>query len=387
MIIPLKYNIGNLAARRVSTFMSVLGIGVVIAVMLSMMALYHGVKLALVSSGSKQNLLVMREGAEAELMSWVTKDKYNVLRTLPGIEKDAAGQPLLSPELVIIFKLPKKDDPKGSNVTVRGVTPAAFTMRPYVKLVQGRMFRPGSGEVIVARRIANRFVNANLGDTFVAGPKWTVVGVFDAGNTSFDSEMWCDLNYLGGVRKRADSFSTVLLRPVDSTAFASIRETIKGDNRLKLNAKSEYQYYADQTNALLGIKILVAIVTIFMIIGAVLGTMNTMFSAVSSRTRELAALRALGFKRRAVILSVVIEAAFLALLGGLAGLLLSLPVNGISTGTTNFSTFSEVAFNFRVDSEIAFIGITIALVSGVIGGLLPALSAVWKPIPTALREI
>jgi len=384
--IPLKYNVGNLKARRVSTLMTILGIGVVIAVMISMMALQNGVHSAVVSSGSKDNLMVMREGAAAELSSWVTKDAFRIIRALPGIAQEA-GKPLISPELVIIFKIPKKDDPKGSNVLVRGVTPMAFTMRPYVKIVDGRMFRPGVNEVIVARRIRDRFVNTAIGDSFKFGSQtYNVVGVFDAQGTAFDSEMWCDADFLGQARKR-DAYSSLILRPTDRDAYESIKAAIKNDNRLKLEVTSEYQYYADQTNGLVGIVILVAIVTFFMTIGAILGTMNTMFSAIASRGRELATLRALGFKRRTIILSVVIESAFVALLGGLAGLILALPINAISTGTTNFQTFSEVAFNFRVDSRVALNGILIALISGIIGGMLPALRAARTPITTALREI
>jgi len=385
-MIPLKYNVGNLKARRVSTLMTILGIGVVIAVMISMMALQNGVHSAVVSSGSKDNLMVMREGAAAELSSWVTKDAFRIIRALPGIAQEA-GKPLISPELVIIFKIPKKDDPKGSNVLVRGVTPMAFTMRPYVKIVDGRMFRPGVNEVIVARRIRDRFVNTAIGDSFKFGSQtYNVVGVFDAQGTAFDSEMWCDADFLGQARKR-DAYSSLILRPTDRDAYESIKAAIKNDNRLKLEVTSEYQYYADQTNGLVGIVILVAIVTFFMTIGAILGTMNTMFSAIASRGRELATLRALGFKRRTIILSVVIESAFVALLGGLAGLILALPINAISTGTTNFQTFSEVAFNFRVDSRVAMTGILIALISGIIGGMLPALRAARTPITTALREI
>jgi len=386
-MIPLKYNIGNLTARRVSTLMTILGIGVVIAVMISMMALQNGVNSAVVSSGSKDNLMVMREGAAAELSSWVTKDAFRIIRAMPGIAKDNSGAPMISPELVIIFKIPKKDDPKGSNVSVRGVTPEAFVMRPYVKIVEGRMFRPGVNEVIVARRIRDRFVNTALGDQFQFGAtKYNVVGVFDAQGTAFDSEMWCDADFLGQARKR-DAYSSLILRPVDHAAFESIKAGIKDDNRLKLDVKTEYQYYADQTNGLAGIVILVAIVTFFMTIGAILGTMNTMFSAIASRGRELATMRALGFKRRAILVSVVIESAFVSLLGGIAGLLLAIPVNAISTGTTNFVTFSEVAFSFRVDWQVGLTGIIVALIAGIIGGALPAISAARMPITTALREI
>ena len=387
-MIPIKYNVGNLRSRTVSTAMSIFGIGIVIAVMLSMMALYHGVKLAIVSSGSKDDLIIMREGAEAELSSWVTKDAFRIIRAMPGIARDSRGaDPLISPEIVILFKLPKKDNPKGSNVNVRGVTPKAFEMRPYVKIVEGRMFREGVNEVIVARRIRDRFVNANVGDTFVFGPQqWKVVGVFDAQGTAFDSEIWADAGYLGLARKR-DSYSSVLVRPADRAAMESIKAAMKGDNRLKLAVKTEFQYYADQTRGLTGIVVLVTIVTLFMVGGAILGTMNTMYSAVASRGREIATLRALGFNRRSIILSVVIESAFVALLGGVAGVILSLPVNWISTGTTNFQTFSEVAFNFRVDGGIALTGLIIALIAGIIGGCFPAVAAARRPITKALREI
>jgi putative ABC transport system permease protein len=387
-MIPLRYNIGNLRARRVSTLMSVLGIGVVIAVMLSMMALDNGVTKATVSSGSKDNLMVMREGADAELSSWVTFDAYRIIRALPGIAKAPGGEPIISPELVILFKLPKVDNPKGSNVTVRGVTPAAFALRPYVKMVEGRMFRPGVNEIIVARRIRDRFVNCNVGDTFQFGTqKYNVVGVFDAQGTAFDSEIWADVGFLGAARKRNTAYSSVVVKPVDRTAYASLRDAIKNDNRLKLAVKSEYDYYDDQTRGLLGIKILVSIVTLFMLFGAILGTANTMFSAIAGRKRELATLRALGFKRRTVMATVVLESAFVALLGGIAGVLLSLPINGISTGTMNWQTFSEVAFSFKVDPPLALKAILIALIAGVIGGMLPAIGAARQPIPTALREL
>jgi len=387
-MIPIKYNIGNLSSRRVSTLMTVLGIGVVIAVMLSMMALYHGVKTAIVSTGSKDDLIVMREGAESELASWVSKDAFRIIRALPGIATDSKGQnALMSPEIVVLFKLPKKDNPKGSNVNVRGVTPAAFEMRPYVKVVEGRMFHPGINEVIVAKRIRDRFVNAGVGDSFQFGTQqWKVVGVFDAQATAFDSEIWADAGYMGSALKR-DSYSSLLVRPRDRTAMESIKAAIKTDNRLKLSVKSEYQYYADQTGGLTGIVVLVTIVTFFMIGGAILGTMNTMYSAVASRGREIATLRALGFKRRSIVTSIVIESAFVALLGGLAGLILSLPVNLISTGTTNFQTFSEVAFNFRVDQGIALTGMLVALFAGIIGGSFPAIAAARMPITKALREI
>lgn len=384
--IPFGYIVGNLKARRISTLMSILGIGVVIAVMLSMKALDNGVMKATIASGSKENLLVMREGAEAEISSWVTKDATHIIRTIPGIAKDGRGEPLVAPELVLIFKLPREGAPKGSNVSVRGVTPKSFEMRPYIKVVEGRMFRPGSNELIAARRVSRRFTNLRVGDSFVFGPQtWTIVGTYDANGTAFESELWGDVNYIGEARKR-DAYSSVLVKP-EPAQLEQVRSAIKNDNRLKLQARSELQYYADQTNGLLGIKILVGIVTTFMVLGAILGTTNTMFSAIAPRQRELATLRALGFNRRTVIGTVVLESAIVAVCGGLVGLLLALPINGISTGTTNWSTFSEVAFSFKIDAGVARSGFLIALVAGIYGGVLPAIRAVRQPITTALREI
>ena len=387
MAIPLKYNIGNLKSRKVSTLMTVLGIGLVIAVMVAMLALLNGVKSALVSSGSKDNLMVLREGAQTEATSWVTRDKFRVISALPGIARSSRGEPLVSPELVIIFKLPRRDNPTGSNVNVRGVTPKALELRPYIELVDGRMFRSGTNEAIVSERMRKRFVNTNIGDSFKFGPRtWTVVGVFDAKSTSFDSEIWTDLEYLAQAQNRPQ-YSSVLLRPESAEAFKRLSDDIRTDTRLKLLTKSEYKYYEDQTSGLLGIQILVTIVAFFMVFGATLGTMNTMFSAVASRKRELATMRALGFKRRHVLLSVVVEAIVLGALAGVVGVILALPVNGIATGTANFITFSEVAFNFRISGEVVVFAITLAILAGVVGGLLPAISAARLPITRALREI
>ena len=385
--IPLSYIIGNMKARRISLALSILGIGVVIAVMLSMRALDRGVELATQSKASKDVLLVMREGAEAEISSWVTTEATQIIRALPGVAKNAKGEPLVSPEGAILFKLPREGAPKGSNLLVRGVSPIAFEIRPYVKIVEGRVFRPASNELIISKRIAKRF-NMHVGETFQFGPRtWSIVGAFEAPNSAYDSEIWADINFLRQAQHRGDSYSSVFVQPIDRNAAESIRAAIKNDNRLKLQVRTEYQYYADQSNGLIGIKILVGIVAFFMTFGAILGTMNTMFSSVAPRQRELATLRALGFNRRTIIGAVVIESAFVAFLGAAVGLLLSLPINGISTGTVNWSTFSEVAFNFHVDASVALFGFVVALIAGIYGGAFPAIRAARMPITQALREI
>ena len=387
MAIPIKYNIGNLMSRRMSTALTIFGIGLVIAVMVSMLALWNGVKTSVVSSGSKENLIVLREGALTENTSWVPRDKFQIIRSLPGIAKASNGEPLVSPELSILFKLPKKDDPKGSNINVRGVSQRAFEVRPYIKLIEGRMFKPGVNEVIVSDRVRKRFANVDIGDSFSFGPrKWNVVGVFDANSTSFDSEIWADVDYLGLAQKR-EAYSSVIIAPTSSEEAGRIKDAIRNDNRLKLAVKTEWDYYAQQVDGLLGIVILVGFVTVFMIIGAILGTMNSMFSAIASRKRELATLRALGFRRHQILLSIVFEAILIAGAGGIIGVLLALPVNGISTGTTNFQTFSEVAFNFRISPAVAAGSLGLAVIAGVIGGLIPAVGAARMPITKALREI
>jgi putative ABC transport system permease protein len=386
MAIPLKYNVGNLMNRKISTALTVLGIGALIAVMVSMLALYNGVRSAIVSSGSKENMMILREGSLSEFTSWLSKDSYRIVRTMPGIQRDSAGEPMVSPELVIVFKLPKKDNPKGSNVNVRGVTPAAFALRPHITLVEGRMFRPGSNEVIVSHRVSQRFTDLEPGHGFRFGTReWNVVGVFDASGTAFDSEIWTDVNYLGLAQKR-DEYSAILLRPVDSSAFRAVTDLIRSDPRLKLQVKTELKYYEEQTQGLLGIVILVTFVTVFMILGATLGAMNTMLSAVATRTREIATLRALGFRRRAILMSIMIEAGMISFLGGVVGVILALPINGLSTGTTNFQTFSEVAFSFRISPAVAVFGLLLATSAGVIGGLFPAVRAAQLPIARALRE-
>lgn len=387
MAIPLKYNIGNLRSRKVSTIMTILGIGIVIAVMVAMMALYNGVQQALVSSGSDENMMVLREGAQTEATSWVTREKFRILRALPGIAKAPDGEPLASPELIVIFKLARRDNPTGSNVNVRGVTQKAFDLRPYVRIVEGRMLRSGTSELLVSRRMQERFPNTDVGGTLKLGPRaWTVVGVFDAAGTAFDSEIWADLDYLGQVQNRPE-YSSALLLPESASAFRTIADAIATDPRLKLQTKTEKKYYEEQTTGLLGIRILVTIVAFFMVLGAMLGAMNTMFSAVASRKRELATMRAIGFRRRDVLLSVVIESVVLSGIAGIVGVVLALPVNGIATGTANFITFSEVAFNFTISPGVAGLAIGLAVFAGVIGGLLPAINAARLPITTALREI
>ena len=254
---------------------------------------------------------------------------------------------MVSPELVVIFKLPRYDNPTGSQVNVRGVTAKSFELRPHIRMIEGRMFRSGVKEVVVSTGCAALREHEHWRVVPVRNAYWTVVGVYDAEGTSFDSEIWPTSTH-SATRRSGRSYSSLLLRPAGAADARQVADAISTDTRLKLQTKTEFKYYEEQTSGLLGIRILVTIVTFFMILGAILGAMNTMFSAVASRKRELATMRALGFKRRDVLLSIVIEAIVVSGVAGIVGVLLALPVNGIATGTANFITFSEVAFNFNI---------------------------------------
>ncbi len=386
MAIPLKYNIRNLFVRKVSTLMTVFCIGLVVAVFLALMALAAGLDKTFTSSGDPRNLLVLRKSSQSEGQSVVTKAEYQILRYLPGIDTDAAAQPLVSPEEIVLLNIPRRNGGGEVNVTVRGVGPAGFELRPSLHIVEGRLFRPGFREMIVSRSVAARFENTEIGDRMKFGKgMWTIVGHFDAGGTAFDSEMWADVNDLISEFDRL-GYSSVLMRCRDSKVQKDLITQIDGDRRLQLEAFSERDYYDKQTVAGIGIKALATLMAIFMGIGACFAATNTMYAAVSNRTREVGTLRALGFSRGSVLISFLIEAALLALIGGAVGCVLALPINGYSTGSANFMTFSEVAYNFRITLPLIVTALILSGVLGVLGGFFPARSAARQPIVDSLRS-
>jgi putative ABC transport system permease protein len=388
--IPLKYNVRNLFVRKITTSLTVLGIALVVAVFLSVMALGEGLTRVFKSSGSEKNVLVLRQNSQSELQSGVAREQVPLIVTLAGIEKDADGKPLASTELVIVLNLEKLGG-GSSNVTIRGVSDKAMKLRPQMRLVEGRMFKPGVSEVIVSRSVGNRFKDCKLGDTIKFGAfRWTVVGVFDADGTAPDSEIWTDVESMQSDFKR-NGYSSVLVRTTDRAGRDAFLAGLAGDARLALEGKNERKYYDDQTSTAAPIKFLGLFVGVVMAIGACFGAMNTMYAAVTARTREIATLRALGFSRRAVLISFVIESVVLALLGGLLGCLLGLltvklALSGV-TGTTNFATFSEVVFAFRLTPQLLITGIVFSIFMGFFGGLLPAGRAAFTKITTALRQV
>jgi len=390
MAIPLKYNIRNLFVRKITTGLTVLGIGLVVAVFLSVMSLSEGLTRVFKASGSTRNVLVLRQNSQSEVQSGISRNQVPLIVTLPGIEKDIDGNPLTSTELVVMLNL-KKIDGGASNVTLRGISEKSPLLRPQFKLIEGRMFRPGLSEVIVSKSISQRFKNCRLGDTIHFGVyKWKVIGIFDAGGTAPDSEIWTDLEGAMNSFKRPN-YSSVLVQTIDWAARDQFIAALAGDPRLALEGKVERTYYDEQTSTADPIKFFGILIGVIMAIGAGFGAMNTMYAAVSTRTKEIAMLRVLGFSRMAILTSFIVEALCLALLGGLLGCLfgilaVELALSGV-TGTTNFTTFSEVVFAFRLTPKILLTGIIMSLFIGLFGGILPATQAAFTKIILALRQI
>ncbi len=385
MALPLKYNFRNLTVRKSSTLATALTIGLTVAVFLMVMALARGIDLTLASSGEPLNLIVLREGSTAELNSDVTRDKLNDLKFLDGVVREG-DEPLAAPEAMSLIYKPRKGMSQGSNVVVRGVGPMSMKLRSGFALVEGRMFEPGLAEAIVSRRIAERFQGLGIGDKFrVQTTEYTVVGLFEAGGKAFESEIWVDVNSLATATKR-DSFTSVLLRVNDQATLESLAKRITEDQRLQLKAVSERQFYEDQQGVASGVlKGLGVFISFIMAVGAAFAGMNTMYAAVARRTREIGALRVLGFGRLSILTAFILESLGIAVIGVGIGILLALPLNFVSTGTSNFTTFSEIAFNFRVTPDLMLAALIFGLGIGLFGSLLPSFRASRFKIVDALR--
>jgi len=395
MAIPISYNIRNLKLRKGLTVMTALGIALTVTTAIFLMALLAGLNRAFVSSGSKLNVLVLRKGSESELTGGFDASLFPTLKTLPGIAKDSHGEPMASGEWDVVIVLPRKDGTGEVNVTVRGMMPDGLEMRllpdepggtPKVKLIEGRWFQPGQREVVVSKSIRQRFAHANIGDSMWFGKgSWTVVGVFDAGGSSYESEIWGDVNQMASDFDRQGGFSSAYVRATDPIAAEALTKRVADDQRLKLDGLLETDYYAKQTSSGTPIKVIGIVVAVIMAIGSVFAAMNTMYAAVAYRGREIATLRVIGFSRPAILTSFVLESLLLALLGALVGILLMLPFNGHQTGTSNQVTFSEVVFSLDMTWAVIGNAIVFALVMGFFGGLAPAWHAARQNILNALR--
>ena len=390
MQIPLAYSLRNLAARKLTTALTAGGMALVVFVFATVLMLDAGLKKTLVDTGMPDNVVVIRRAAGTEVQSGVERVQAAIVESLPQVALGAGGLRLVSKETVVLISLNKRvadgAPAKPANVIIRGLSPVGLALRPQVKLLGGRMFRPGSNEIITGQAIAQRFNGAGLGETLRFGARdWVVVGVFEAGGSGFDSEVWGDADQLMQAFRRP-VFSSLIFRLNDPGAFAAVKETIESDPRLTLEAKREAQFYADQSEALSKfISILGITLSVIFSIGAIIGAMITMYAAVANRTGEIGTLRALGFNRRAILGAFLVESLGLALLGGLVGLALASTLQLFTISTMNWQSFAELAFTFSLDGGIVIKSLVFALVMGLLGGFLPAFRAARMNIVEALR--
>ena len=386
-VVPFSYIARNLWVRRVTTVLTAAGMGLVVYVFATVLMMSEGIRATLVATGQPDNVMVLRKGAGAEINSGIARSQASVIESLSQIATDAQGNRMVSKEPVVLNTLPKRSSGKPSNVTVRGTSTTGVALRPQVRLFAGRMFRPGTSEIITGKAVARGFAGAGLGETMhFAGRDWRVVGVFDAGRSGFDSEVWGDCEQMMQAFRR-QTYSSVVFKLADSSAFDGVRQRLEDDPRLTLEAKRETVFYAEQSEALATfIRLLGLALSIIFSIGAVVGAMITMFAAVASRIGEIGTLRALGFRRSAVLWGFLSESLLLALVGGLMGLAAAALMQTVNISTVNFQTFSELAFQFTLTPRIAMQAICFALAMGLVGGFVPAWRAARMKIIDCLRE-
>jgi len=386
MALPLKYNFRNIVVRKGSTLATAFTIGLTVAVFLMVMALARGIDLTLATSGEPLNVIVMREGSTAELNSTVTGEQFKDLMFLDGIERENE-QPIVTGEIITLIYKARKGQSQGSNVTVRGVGPNSFKLRSGFNLASGRIFQPGLTEAVVSKRIAERFQGLDIGDKFrIQTTDYTVVGLFDSAGKAFESEIWVDINSLANTTKRTEAFSSALLRAKDQNAMSALTKRITDDQKLHLKAIPERVFYEDQQGTASGaLKGLAVFISFIMAVGAGFAGMNTMYAAVSRRTKEIGTLRVLGFSRLSILIAFLLESLSIALIGAAIGIILALPLNFVSTGTSNFVTFSEIAFNFRVTPDLMLSALIFGAIIGFVGSLFPSIRASRFKIVDALR--
>jgi ABC-type lipoprotein release transport system permease subunit len=387
MKVPVNYIARNLWVRKFTTALTAGGMALVIFVFAAVLMLDAGLKQTLVATGAYDNVMVIRQGAQSEVQSGIYREQASLIESLPEVARDAQGNPWVSKEAVVLNSLPKIDNPnKRSNVVVRGVSPVAFALRPQVKIIEGRMFRPGSTEIIVGVGVRKQFASVDIGQSIsFAQRRWTVVGVFDASKSAFDSELWGDVEQMMQSFRRA-SYSSVIAKLADANSFDALKERIDNDPRLKVDIKRERDFYEDQSkNLSTFITLLGMTLSIIFSLGAMIGAAITMYAAVATRTAEIGTLRALGFRRSSILVAFMGESLLLALVGGVVGLVCAAFLQTITVSTTNFQSFSELAFSFVLTPRIVINTLVFTLIMGLVGGFLPAVKAARMKIVDALR--
>ena len=388
MALPISYNVRSLIVRWKVTLLAIGGIALVVTVLVVLTAMASGFMQTLSATGDPANAIVVQRGSGSELTSFFSREHRNLIEADARIARGEDGLPLTSPTIVIVANLTRKADGQPTNVTVRGVTPNAFKVHPGIEVVSGRPFTPGLGEVIVGQRIARRIAGLDLGRKLkIQNRDWEVVGWFTASGGAFESEIWGDYEVMGPAFRRGGGQNSLTVRLADPSTRAAFDKDWRENPQMQVQADAERDYFANQAGPVRGpLLALAGFVSVVMGIGAIFGAMNTMYAIVAARTREVGTLRALGFSRRSILVSFLIESLFLALVGGAAGCLLAFPMNGFTAGTGQTASFSEIAFAFRIDAGNVTTGMLFALMMGFLGGLLPAFRAARLPITAALRE-
>lgn len=367
------------------TLVILVGLAGVVAVFTALLAMAEGFASTLESTGRQDVALVLRGGSSAELNSGLSRDQGTLIKQAPGVRQDASGRPLASGELIVIAELMKTGEKLGSNITVRGVEPAAFALRPQLRVVEGRSFQPGLRELIVGRGVARQFQGVGIGETLrMRGSDWAVVGIFESGDAN-ESELWADVEVAQTSFNRL-GFSAIRLQLNDAPAMQQVKDALSADPRLNVDVETEQQYYSGQTRQFREtIGMLAGVVTLIMALGATFAALNTMYAAVATRAREIATLRAIGFGGAPVVVAVMLESLVLALVGGLIGALLAFVLFNNMAVSTLGANFTQVVFRFAVTPELVLNGLIIAIAIGMVGGFLPALRAARQPVTTALR--
>ena len=386
MKLPFSYSIRNLWTRRLTTVLTVCGMALVVFVFASILMLAEGVQKTLVETGSYDNVMVIRKGATTEVQSGIERHQASIVETQPEVALGGEGRRLLSKEIVVLINLPKRDSGKKSNVVIRGIGKQSLPLRQQAKIIEGRLPRPGSSEIIAGQRIARKFRGGGLGETLRFGMRdWTVVGIFDAGNTGFSSEIWGDADQLMQAFRRP-VYSSVIFKLRDPSSFEIFKKRIENDPRLTLVAKRENRFYAEQSEMMAKfLRILGISLTVIFSLGAIIGAMITMYASVANRTREIGTLRALGFRRTSILTAFLIESLLLGFLGGCIGLFFASFLQLFTFSTTNFQTFAELAFDFALSFEIVYKAFIFSLIMGFVGGVLPAARAARMNIVSALQ--
>ena len=387
MALPLHYNVRNVLIRWRATAATILGVALVVAVYVLVQSLAAGLEKSSRNTGDERNIMIVRQGSTAESSSQITRDQYRLLRDLPEIARDARGQPLISADVIVLVNLPRRNNAGESHVLIRGVSPRGLELRRQAPLVDGPWFEPGLREVVVSRRLAARFPNFDIGNQISIGTrKLAVVGITSGGNSAFDSELWMDADECRSIFNR-NMYSSVLARIADNASADALIQRIESNKQLPLRALPETKYYAAQTMTAMPIKILGDFLATMMSIGAIFAAMNTMYASVGARTREIGTLRVLGYRRRTVLLTFIIEGTFLALIGGALGCVLALPMHARSAAFISFESWGEMMFQFRITPMLMAKGMAFALLVGVFGSLLPAIRASRLPVIVALKAV